>query len=269
MSSNPAFPPVQAALLAHAAGVNVGLHSHPCGQLGVVLRGTMTVETQGGRWLAPVGRGIWLPPGMAHEARYSEASRLVLVQLSPAFSARLPAHGASLPVSGLLRELALAVAKGASEAAQDEAELMARLLAREAARPQEGGVLFVSYGQDPRLRRAIALLLAAPGGTVPLRELAAQAGASQRTLARLFEAETGMGFSRWREHMRINLAVDRLILGQSITRTALELGYQSPGAFSTMFARLLGAPPSRFLQSLNEEAARALPGFSPPGGAGR
>ncbi len=264
MSSLPVFPPVQAELRVHQAGGRVDMHSHPCGQLGVVLRGTMLVETQEGRWLAPMGRGIWLPPGMAHGARYSEASQLVLVQLSPGFSARLPPHGASLPVSGLLRELALAVARASGEITDDEAELMARLLAREAARPQEGGVLFVSYGNDPRLRRAVAVLLAEPGSAITLHELAVRAGASARTLARLFEAETGMGFSRWREHLRINLAVDRLILGQSITRTALELGYQSPGAFSTMFARLLGLPPSKFLHSLAEEkGSLPLAGHTP------
>jgi AraC-like DNA-binding protein len=216
----------------------------------VVLKGTMVIETDAGRWLAPMGRACWLPPGLEHGARYSEDSRIVLAQLSPKLSAALPEHGASIAASGLLRELALAIAREA--AGDDEAALMARLLAKEIARPQEGGGLFLSYGTDARLRRATALLLAEPGRVVMLGELAVRSGASPRTLARLFEAETGMGFSRWREHLRVNLAVDRLIQGQSITRTALELGYQSPGAFSTMFTRLLGLPPSRFLKMFEE-----------------
>jgi AraC-like DNA-binding protein len=62
--------------------------------------------------------------------------------------------------------------------------------------------------------------------------------------------ETGMSFGRWREHLRIVAAVDRLTHGRSITQTALELGYQSPSAFTTMFTRLLGLPPGRLLKTL-------------------
>jgi len=111
-------------------------------------------------------------------------------------------------------------------------------------------VLFVPYGHGPRLRRAIEFLVAHPGNTISFPELAAQAGASTRALARLFVTETGMSFGRWREHLRIVAAVDRLTHGRSITQTALELGYQSPSAFTTMFTRLLGMPPGRLLKTL-------------------
>lgn len=254
MSAETSPPPVQARLLTHEAGVSVAEHNHPCGQIGVVLRGTMLVETEGGRWLAPAGRAVWLPPGLAHGARYSEASQLVLVQLAPDYAGSLPVYAAGVKVSALMRELALALLEQQPDEPVDEAMLMARLLAKEIGRKQDGSGLFLAYGKDARLRRAVAALLAEPGSGMTLNELAAKAGASPRTLARLFEAETCMGFSRWREHLRINLAVDRLARGQSITRTALEMGYQSPASFSTMFSRLLGLPPSQFVKQMTGEA---------------
>jgi len=48
------------------------------------------------------------------------------------------------------------------------------------------------------------------------------------------------------------LAVDRLVRGQNITRVALDLGYGSPSSFTTMFVRILGKPPGRYLKGIRE-----------------
>ena len=45
-------------------------------------------------------------------------------------------------------------------------------------------------------------------------------------------------------------AVGRLAGGASVTRVALELGYDSPSAFSAMFRRVLDATPSALARSL-------------------
>lgn len=91
-----------------------------------------------------------------------------------------------------------------------------------------------------------------PGEAATLDDLADLAASSTRTLARLFLSETGMTFGRWREHLRIVSAVDRLVRGQSITQTALDLGYGSPSSFTTMFTRILGMPPARYLKEMRE-----------------
>jgi len=41
-------------------------------------------------------------------------------------------------------------------------------------------------------------------------------------------------------------ALSLLAQGQSVLRVALELGYESPGAFSAMFRRTLGVSPSDY-----------------------
>lgn len=45
------------------------------------------------------------------------------------------------------------------------------------------------------------------------------------------------------------LALSRLSSGEPITRIALDLGYESPAAFSTMFRRLTGRPPSHYVRN--------------------
>ncbi len=228
----------------------------------MVLNGTMTVmgadgtENQGW-WLAPPGRAVWVAPDTDHSASYSEESALVQVLLPPAlFGGRSLTGCRTLSVPPLLRELALEAAR-LSDAGTGEsggyADLLARLTAHQINQPEIGPGLFVPQGQDRRLRRVTERLHLRPELDLPLDRLAVDAGSSGRTLARLFVAETGMTFSRWRDHLRVVMAVDRLVRGQTITQVALDLGYQSPSSFTTMFTRLLGEPPGRYLRRMRAE----------------
>jgi AraC-like DNA-binding protein/quercetin dioxygenase-like cupin family protein len=253
MSPHPASLPVTAQTLTHAAGVGVASHTHCRGQLGVVTRGTMTVISDAGWWLAPPGQGVWVPPDTPHGASYSESSSLIQLLIDPGLTMALPRQCRTIVVSALLRELAREVVRlAAADDANEAVELVARLIVHQMARPRGGPLLFVPHGRDRRLRRVIERLRDDPGLDATLDELAGPAGGSPRTLARLFVAETGMTFGRWREHLRIVAAVDRLTRGQSITRTALDLGYQSPSSFTTMFTRTLGLPPGLYLKALQE-----------------
>jgi AraC-like DNA-binding protein len=67
---------------------------------------------------------------------------------------------------------------------------------------------------------------------------------SWQAFTRFFRKETGLSFSAWRQRACIVTAVPRLAAGDSITPIALDLGYASPAAFTSMFARALGVPPS-------------------------
>ena len=92
------------------------------------------------------------------------------------------------------------------------------------------------------------MLLAEPGDNRDLAAWGRQAGASGRTLARLFRRETGMTFAGWRRRLRLMAALSRLGAGEPVTRVAYELGYHSPSAFVAMFRRALGMPPGRYLK---------------------
>lgn len=59
-----------------------------------------------------------------------------------------------------------------------------------------------------------------------------------------------MSFGRWRAHLRIVNAVDRLTHGRSISATALELGYQRASRITALSTRSLGVPPLRYMEQL-------------------
>jgi len=57
----------------------------------------------------------------------------------------------------------------------------------------------------------------------------------------------GMSFGRWRRQLHIVLALRRLSAGQSVQAIAVDLGYESASSFVTMFRKMVGKPPGRYL----------------------
>src|SRR5699024_12856056 len=73
-----------------------------------------------------------------------------------------------------------------------------------------------------------------------LAELGRQVVASERTLTRLFQQETGMTFRQWRAELRVHRALLLLADGLSVYDTAAECGWANPGSFITVFTSLVG-----------------------------
>jgi AraC-like DNA-binding protein len=70
---------------------------------------------------------------------------------------------------------------------------------------------------------------------------------SRRTFTRVFRRETGLSFTMWRQQACLVAALPRLVAGEPVTRVAVDLGYDNPAAFTTMFKRVLGASPRAYL----------------------
>jgi AraC-like DNA-binding protein len=152
----------------------------------------------------------------------------------------------ALEVSPLLRELVLhLVTLDHLHAGCDgHARLVAVLADLVAA--SESVPLTLTLPRDPRARKVAERILAQPGQPDTLAELATNSGASQRTLQRLFCAETGLGLEAWRLRARMQQAVVALSEGLSVTEAAFAAGYSSASAFSGAFKRCFGVTPSRY-----------------------
>lgn len=57
---------------------------------------------------------------------------------------------------------------------------------------------------------------------------------------------TGMGFAQWREQARLLAALTAIARGEKLISVALGCGYASHSAFTAMFRRHFGMPPSVF-----------------------
>jgi len=99
---------------------------------------------------------------------------------------------------------------------------------------------------DKRLRALCQAVLREPARAATLAERAADAGASERTAARLFQGELGTTYQQWRQQVALAHALPLLAGGQPIGQVAAACGYASESAFSAMVKAQLGQPPSAF-----------------------
>jgi len=108
--------------------------------------------------------------------------------------------------------------------------------------------LHIPLPTDGKLLALCQTFLHQPNAHQSPQRWAEQLHISLRTFNRLFRQQTGLSFSQWRQQACVVLALARLAAGVAVTAIALDFGYQSPAAFSTMFRRVLGRSPTEFLR---------------------
>ena len=239
--------PVRAYARDYPAGWDTGRHRHRRAQLVFAIRGMMTVTTDDGLWVVPPLRAVWVPAEADHALRMHEVVQLRTLYVDPGWAAALPERPRVLSVTPLLREIILRLMRLPPEATLEEAG--ARLVAVMLDELQAGSEapLHLPEPSDARLRRICAALRRQPADQRSLAVWGQLVGASQRTLARRFQQETGMGFAAWRQQARLLAALPLLAEGQAVTSVALDVGYENPSAFIAAFKRSFGVTPGRYL----------------------
>jgi methylphosphotriester-DNA--protein-cysteine methyltransferase len=158
----------------------------------------------------------------------------------------MPASCVVLNVTPLLRELVVrAVALPVDYDEQGDDGLLMQLLMAEIRRLRPCA-LDLPLPESPDLTQLCDRILADLSTRRPCNLDAAYMNTSTRTLYRRFVKETGITFARWKQQARLLEAVRRLAQGTPVTSVALDLGYESASAFSTMFRRSMGVPPRVF-----------------------
>lgn len=234
--------------LAHdySHGATEPWHHHSCAQLIHTLSGVVRVETEQGSWTVPPSRGVWLPAFTRHRLYITGAVAARTLFIDPLARADLPASCQVVQISALLRELIIhAIDLPVSYAPASRSERIYELILDEI-RGMDALPYALPLPQSPRLRALCMQIQADLAGDWSLAAASARLNLSGRTLARHFVRETGLQFSDWVRRARVAVALTRLAQGDSVLRVALDLGYESPSAFSAMFRRLLGVSPTDY-----------------------
>ena len=235
------------AAMADVGGFELEPHHHRKGQILLVQRGALSCEVEGGLWIVPPRSAIWIPGGARHAIRATGTLEGYNAFIDPDVGTTLPATCCAVSVTPLLRELLTRAAHlpFLYEEGGASSRLVAVFLDELAAAQVED--LHLPMPADPRLRRMVDEMLAAPAERGSLELWAARTGVSERTLMRLISRETGMTFGRWRQQLGVVLAVKWLAAGASIQQVAGDLGYESVPSFVTMFRKALGTSPGRYM----------------------
>ena len=101
---------------------------------------------------------------------------------------------------------------------------------------------------DDRARQVADGIAADPADGRTLAEWGHEVGASERTLARAFLADTGVSFGRWRTLLRVQAALAALARGEPVGNVARHVGYDSDSAFVQAFRRETGVTPAAYFR---------------------
>lgn len=221
-------------------------HAHPRGQLIYASSGVMRVVCSRDIWVVPPSQAVWVPPEIEHEVYFPGKVSLRNLFIDPSAVAPLPRQCVVLKISPLLRELILKAVQVGEEYAEGSRQHRLMMVLIDELSQAEPTALHLPMGRDLRLLRVMEALLANPGEGRDLEGLASVAGASSRTMARLFVRETGLTFGAWRKRLLLQEAIERLGRGENVTGIALDLGYQSLSAFIEMFRHEVGRSPGQY-----------------------
>jgi len=234
--------------VAYEAGHDTGEHAHERAQFMLSLGGVLTLRTETGAWVVPPGFAIWVPGGLAHRATAATEVNARFLYVTTGTSGLDPSEIQVVQAGGLLRALVERVVELPEAYPDDGPETRLVAVLRDELARLEPAPLDLPLPRDRRALAVAEALIEDAGDERGIDDWGRVAGASGRTLARLFQAETGFTFGQWRQRRRLLAALERLAAGEPVTTIALDLGYAGTSAFTAMFRRQLGAPPTRYLR---------------------
>lgn len=233
-------------------------HRHAWSQLAYCASGVLQVsvrqENAQATYIIPPSRAVWIPPGALHALQALEAVQLRTLYIHSGATPMRWNACRVIEVSTLLRELVPAL-DVASNAAQNTTNVRSAHLSQlvldeitHAPTQALGIPMPIADGADRRLRALCDAVLHAPASHATLAQWAASIGASERTAARLFRQQLGMGFAQWKQQVILAHALPQLVRGTAVGLVAKSSGYESASAFTAMFKTAMGYSPGYFLR---------------------
>jgi AraC-like DNA-binding protein len=244
---------------AYEHGHHITPHWHNRAQFVFAVAGTMRVRTPRCAWIVPPSRALWVPAHTVHEIQMYGVVQMHSLYLDEAAGARMPASCVVLNITPLLRELVVrAVALPDTYDENGDDGLLVRLLIAEIRR-LPACALNLPLPESADLTQLCERILTDLSAKRRCDYDASDMHTSARTLYRRFLRETGITFARWKQQARLLESIRRLADGTPVTAVAMDLGYESASAFSTMFRRAIGTAPRAFAAH-GSNAALAHPG---------
>lgn len=219
------------------------VHTHERDELTCVVAGQTRIAVGATTWVLGPTRALWIPAGTVHTVAPSPGS-LTFPLFFPDNSVPWSLPRGIHVTDDLSRCIQVLLQPGLSspEAITAAARRAVALLPS-----LSEDTLAVPLPRDPRALTVAQALLADPADGSSLEDWARVTYASSKTLQRLFLAETGMSFPRWRTQARLVAAVRLLREDVPVGVVAQRVGYATAGGFIQAFHKVTGCTPARYL----------------------
>ncbi len=214
-------------------------HQHVRGQLLGAHHGLLRIEAGDLHWLLPAGHVAWITPLLPHALIGQKHSMAGACTSTPKPVWTCPPSRAFFQLNALLQAAMTRALRWPHQALDAAQARLAGVIADEiiASTPLP---LALPQPRDRRLWRIAAALARSPDDLRSVEAWAAASGLSSRSLARRWQAETGMTLSQWRQRLRVLLSLPRLLAGERVISVALSMGYDTPSSFINVFSARWG-----------------------------
>jgi AraC-like DNA-binding protein len=236
-------------------------HAHAKHQILYVSAGTLHLEVGRLQWVLPPQRAAFIRAGVEHAVSARGPVSLRTVYLAPRLTCGPEEDCRVFPVGGLARELLLEAMRWGPD--HDPRAPLPRAFFRALTALCEEWTaaalpLRLPTARTPELRTAMQLTLEGLDTPLAIETIARASGMSVRTLSRRFSDETGTSWRSFLRAARMMRAMELLsVPGARVTEVGLEVGFESPSAFSRAFEQFAGEPPRDFRRRhAGHEAAR-------------
>ncbi|OKP04878.1 AraC family transcriptional regulator [Xenorhabdus eapokensis] len=230
-----------------------GFHQHDMGQLLFTQRGCIKITLANQISVLPPTRVAWIPPKTRHRAEmrgsvgyrsiYLNSNYLNSNYLKSPEMALFSMQSEVLAATPLLQALLerIAISSFDSDWHQGKGANLLALFFDEIREARREPTL-LSLPSDRRLTH-----LSFDHLPSPLHILATDIGASEKTITRIFQRETGMNYQQWRQQWRLVKAIELLAQNKTLSYVAQELGFVNDSAFVTFFRKIMGRPPREYM----------------------
>jgi AraC-like DNA-binding protein/quercetin dioxygenase-like cupin family protein len=238
------------------AGTVFDWHTHDDHQLAWAARGVLTVRSGSSAWVLPRTRALWIPQGVRHETLSDSTTTMRTAYVRPQHCPITWTECTPVIVSTLMADLL-------EYLMDDQLDAVRRAHAQNVLVDLLEPVSVVSFDvqmpTEERSRRVAELLVEDPSDDRTMAQWGHQVGASSRTLARAFVAETHMPFGRWRSLLRLRAAMTALADGEPVANVARSVGYESVSAFVAAFRRETGITPAAYFKREADRTRSLIP----------
>jgi len=244
--------PVYAYAQSYIDGYIEGIHQHDRIQLLHTLSGVIHVQTSEGIWVIPPSKGIWIPENKKHSIRIFGNVEARGIFVDPFARADFNTQCSVVAIPKLLSELI-------NQAVQIKEKILPHTrnerlleLILDELRFLEEIPFQLPEAKSGMLKEICENIKADLSAANHLEKVAEQHALSSKTLSRLFQKELNMSFSIWLKQAKLLQALTDLEMRKPILNIALDLGYESPSAFSYMFKRQMGMTPTEYVKKKSD-----------------
>ena len=220
-----------------------GSHCHKKGQLLFSQQGCMRIALNDSFCLLPPARMAWIPPGVIHRVQIRGAVGYRSIYIDNQRHATFSPDVEVFSVTALLREILERIAfADFSMDWQRGAAAHIWAVCKDEIHSAQRESMRLPLPKDRRLR-----CLSEMGMPPSLQKLAANNGATGKTIGRIMMRETGLNYQQWRQQWRLLKAIELLAETYPISEVASILEFASDSAFVTFFKNMTGSTPRVYM----------------------